>query len=116
MIERYKAPDIPEENATPTSVRDELLKRLESANKEFMRVLDQPTDDQALKGQVRQLVAGSFQSRGASFDRPQRKGWSPPSDGKSNAEAMTGPKRAETISHHYEEMRKLVDKLPPSSS
>jgi hypothetical protein len=117
MTEQYKAPDIPEENVTPTLVRDELLKCFESANKEYMRVLDQPTDNQALKGQVRQFVVGSFQSCGASVDRPTKEGIvSAIGQCKSNAEAMMGPKGADIISHHYEEMMKLVDKLPPSSS
>ena len=117
MTEQYTAPDIPEGKVTPTLVRDELLKCFESANKEFLRILDQPTDDQALKGQVRQFVAGSFQSCGASFDRPTKEGIvSAIGQCKSNAEAMMGPKGADIISHHYEEMMKLVDKLPPSSS
>jgi hypothetical protein len=115
VASQYKAPDIPEDQVTPTLVRDELLKCFESANKEFMRVLDQPTDDKTLKEQVRRFVAGSFQSCGASFDQPTK-------DGivlaigqcKANAETMMGEKGADIIRHHYAEMRKLVDKLPAS--
>jgi hypothetical protein len=60
MAGQYQAPDIPKGKVTPTLVRDELLKCFESANKEFMHVLNQPTDDQALKAQVRQFVTGTF--------------------------------------------------------
>jgi hypothetical protein len=114
--ERYMAPEVPEEKVTPTLVRDELLKCFESANKEFMDVLNQPTDDQALKSQVRQFVAGSFQSCGASFERPTKEGIvSAIGQCRSNAEAMMGPKGTEIIRHHYDEMMKLVDKLPPTA-
>jgi hypothetical protein len=117
MTQQYTAPDIPEGEVTPTLVRDELLKCFESANKQFMQILDQPMDDQALESQVRQFVAGSFQSCGASFDKPTKEGIvSAIGQCKSNAEAMMGPKGADIIGHHYEEMMKLVDKLPPSTS
>jgi hypothetical protein len=112
---QYKAPDVPKEKVTPTLVRDELLRCFESANKEFMHVLNQPTEDQALKAQVRQFVTSSFQSCGASFDQPTKEGIvSAIGQCKSNAEAMMGQKGAEIIRHHYNEMMKLVNKMPGS--
>jgi len=111
----YKAPDVPNAKVTPTLVRDELLKCFESANKEFMHVLNQPTNDAALKAQVRQFVTGSFQSCGASFDRPTKTGIvSAMGQCKANAEAMMGQKGTAIIKHHYDEMMKLVSKLPDS--
>ena len=113
MAGQYKAPDVPKDKVTPTLVRDELLKCFESANKEFMHVLNQPTNEAALKAQVRQFVAGSFQSCGASFDKPTKEGIvSAIGECKANAEAMMGPKGADIIRHHYSEMMKLVNKLP----
>jgi hypothetical protein len=115
MAEGYKAPNIPKEKVTPVVVRDELLKCFESANKEFMHVLNQPTNDAALKAQVRQFVTGSFQSCGASFENPTKQGIvSAINTCKSNAESMMGPKGADIIRHHYDEMMKLVTKLPDS--
>lgn len=115
MAGQYKAPDIPKEHVTPSFVRDELLKCFESANKEFMNVLNQPTNEQALKAQVRQFVSGSFQTCGASFDQPTKNGIvSAIGQCKANAEAMMGENGAVIIRHHYDEMMKLVDKLPES--
>jgi hypothetical protein len=115
MADGYKAPDISSEKVTPVFVRDELLKCFESANKEFMHVLNQPTNDEALKAQVRQFVTGTFQSCGASFDQPTKDGIvSAIGQCKSNAEAMMGEKGVGIIRHHYDEMMKLVNKLPAS--
>ena len=115
MAEGYKAPNIPKEKVTPVLVRDELLKCFESANKEFLHVLKQPSSDEAIKSQVRQFVAGSFQSCGASFEHPTKEGIvSAINTCKSNAESMMGPKGSAIIGHHYEEMMKLVTKLPDS--
>jgi len=73
------------------------------------------SDDQALKAQVRQFVTGSFQSCGASFDQPTKDGIvSAIGQCKSNAEAMMGQKGTDIIRHHYNEMMKLVNKLPGS--
>jgi len=114
-VGQYKAPDVPNGEVTPTLVRDELLKCFESANKEFMNVLNQPTNDEALKAQVRQFVSGSFRSCGASFDQPTKDGIvSAIGQCKANAEAMMGQKGTDIIRHHYDEMMKLVNKLPPS--
>jgi hypothetical protein len=116
MAEGYKAPDIAKEKVTPTLVRDELLKCFESANKEFMRVLNRPTSDSELKAQVRQFVTGSFQTCGASFENPTKQGIvSAINTCKSNAESMMGPQGAGIIRHHYDEMMKLVTKLPEKS-
>ena len=113
MAGQYTAPDIPQSKVTPVLVRDELLKCFESANKEFMHVLNQPANDQALKAQVRQFVTGSFQSCGASFDNPTKEGIvTAIGQCKANAEAMMGPKGADIIRHHYDEMMKLVVKMP----
>ncbi len=113
MTGQYKAPDVPSGKVTPTLVRDELLKCFESANMEFMHVLNQPTSDDVLKAQVRQFVAGSFQSCGASFDQPTKEGIvSAIGQCKANAEAMMGDRGADIIRHHYQEMMKLVDRLP----
>ena len=99
----YKAPDVPKGKVTPTLVRDELLKCFESANKEFMNVLNQPTNDDALKAQVRQFVSGSFQSCGASFYQPTKDGIvSAIGQCKANAEAMMGQKGTDIIRHHYD--------------
>ena len=113
MSEGYKAPDVPKEQVTPTLVRDELLKCFESANKEFLHVLNRPTSDSELKAQVRQFVTGSFQSCGASFEHPTKQGIvSAINTCKANAESMMGPQGAGIIKHHYDEMMKLVTKLP----
>jgi hypothetical protein len=113
MTEAYKAPDVPSEGVTPAFVRDELLKCFESANREFMSVLNRPTSEPELKAQVRQFVTGSFQSCGESFEDPTKQGIvSAINTCKSNAESMMGPKGAAIIRHHYDEMMKLVTKLP----
>ncbi len=116
MAAGYKAPDVSKEKVTPVLVRDELLKCFESANKEFMQVLHQPTTDDALKSQVRQFVTGAFQTCGASFEQPTKRGiLSAINTCKSNAESMMGPQGSGIIKHHYDEMMKLVTKLPDKS-
>lgn len=113
MAGGYEAPDVPADKVTPVLVREELLKCFESANKEFMHVLNQPTNDDELKSQVRQFVTGTFQSCGASFDQPTKEGIvTAIGQCKANAETMMGPKGAAIIQHHYSEMMKLVDRLP----
>jgi hypothetical protein len=115
MAGGYKAPDVPKGKVTPVLVRDELLKCFEDANREFMNVLNRPANDEALKVQVRQFVAGTFQSCGASFDQPTKEGIvASIGQCKANAEAMMGQKGAAIIREHYDEMMKLVNKLPPS--
>jgi hypothetical protein len=116
MEGQYKAPDVPKEKVTPLLVRDELLKCFESANKEFMHVLNQPTNDEMMKTQVRQFVTGSFQSCGASFEHPTKEGIvNAIGQCKTNAEAMMGEKGAGIIRRHYDEMMKLVNELPDSN-
>jgi len=111
----YRAPEVSSKEVTPTFVRDELLKCFESANREFMEVVHQPTTDEALRAQVRQFVTTVFQGCGASFDNPTKIGIvTAIGQCKSNAEKMMGSAGAEIIRHHYAEMMKLVDKLPNS--
>jgi hypothetical protein len=113
MGQVYKAPNVPTSRLTPQFVRDELLTCFESANKEFARVLNQPVKDDALKQQVRQFVTSVFSQCGVSFNNPSKEGiMTAIGECKRNAEAMMGPKGAEIISHHYDEMMKLVNKLP----
>ena len=65
----YRAPEVSSKDVTPTFVRDELLKCFESANREFMEVVHQPTTDEALRAQVRQFVTTVFQGCGAMMCR-----------------------------------------------
>jgi len=109
----YKAPAVPASKVTPQFVRNELLTCFESANREFARVLKQPVTDEALKQQVRQFVTGVFSQCGVSFDKPTKVGITTAIEQcKKNAEAMMGPKGSEIILHHYDEMMKLVTRLP----
>ena len=113
MTGSYRAPDVGAIQVTPTFVRDELLKCFESANKEFMDVIHQPTTDESLRVQVLQFVTTVFQGCGVSFDNPSKVGIvTAIGQCKTNAEAMMGPAGSEIIRHHYSEMMKLVDKLP----
>jgi len=113
MAQTYKAPDIPADKVSPELVRDELLRCFESANREFMTVLNQPVTDQQLKQQVRQFVESVFVNCGASFNDPTKEGIvTAIGQCKSNAEKMMGPQGSEIIRHHYDEMMKLVDRLP----
>ena len=109
----YKAPDVPDERITPEFVREELLLCFESANREFARVLNQPVADQALKEQVKQFVTQVFSQCGVSYASPTKQGMlTAIAACKSNAAAMMGPKGSQIIQHHYEEMMKLVNRLP----
>jgi len=113
MTGTYKAPDV--KQVTPVLVRDELLKCFESANKEFMEIVHQPTTDEALRTQVRQFVTTVFQGCGVSFDDPTKAGIvTAINTCKANAETMMGPAGADVIKHHYAEMMKLVSRLPDS--
>ena len=108
----YKAPILTSLTITPQLVRDELLVCLESANKEFSRLIAQPVTDDALKGQVRTFVESVFQKCGASFTNPTKWGIiTAIGECKTNAERMMGPQGADIIKHHYEEMMKLVNRL-----
>ena len=53
MTTGYKAREVPAGSVTPELVRDELLARFGSANREFARILDQPVGDEGLKRQVK---------------------------------------------------------------
>jgi len=109
----YLAPDVPSERITSQFVRDELYKCFESANREFLTVLHQPVADETLKAQVKQFVEGVFQNCGVSIENPTKTGiLTAISQCKNNAEKMMGPQGADIIRHHYEEMMKLVNKLP----
>jgi hypothetical protein len=113
MTQSYKAPAIPESQLTTELVRDELLRCFESANREFVSLMNQQVTDEQLKGQVKQFVEGVFQQCGASYTNPTKNGiLIAINQCKSNAENMMGPKGAEVIQHHYAEMMKLVNRLP----
>jgi hypothetical protein len=113
MTGTYRAPDVPRERVTGEFVRDELLRCFESANKEFLTVLNQPVADEVLKGQVKQFVEGVFQNCGVSYTNPTKTGiLTAITQCKSNAEKMMGPQGADIIRHHYDEMMKLVSRLP----
>src|SRR5881628_3871132 len=93
MTQTYKAPDVPTEQVTPEFVRDQLLTCFESANKEF--------------------VESVFVNCGASYTDPTRDGiLTAMNQCRTNAEKMMGPQGADIIQHHYDEMMKLVDRLP----
>jgi hypothetical protein len=113
MTGTYRAPDVPQDRLTGELVRDELLRCFESANKEFLTILNQPVADEALKVQVKQFVEGVFQNCGVSYTNPTKIGiLTAISQCRSNAEKMMGPQGADIIRHHYDEMMKLVNKLP----
>lgn len=113
MSHTYQAPIVPDSKLSTELVRDELLRCFESANREFMSLVNQHVTDEQLKGQVKQFVEGVFQQCGASYTNPTKNGILVAiSQCKSNAESMMGPKGAEVIQHHYAEMMKLVNRLP----
>ncbi len=112
MPQSYKAPNVPDERITPEFVRDELLNCFESASREFARLVDQPVTDEALKGQVKHFVESVFSKCGVSFANPTKGGIVMAiSECRNNAEKMMGPQGAEIITHHYEEMMTLVNRL-----
>jgi len=113
MIQTYKSPDLPSDRITPEFVRDELLTCFESANREFATLLNQPVTDEQLKQQVKQFVESVFVNCGASFTDPTKEGiLTAMNQCRTNAEKMMGPQGAGIIQHHYDEMMKLVDRLP----
>jgi hypothetical protein len=113
MTQTYKAPDVPSDRITPEFVRDELLNCFQSANKEFATLLNQPVTDEQLKHQVKQFVESVFVSCGASYTDPTKEGiLTAMMQCRTNAEKMMGLQGAGIIQHHYDEMMKLVDRLP----
>jgi hypothetical protein len=113
MSHAYTAPDVPAEKVTPEFVRDELLNCFESANREFAKLLNQPVTDEELKEQVKRFVQSVFGNCGVSFENPTKEGILVAiNQCRANAEKMMGPRGAEMIQHHYDEMMKLVDRLP----
>jgi len=117
MTQTYKAPDVPNDRITPEFVRDELLTCFESANREFATLLNQPVTDEQLKQQVKQFVESVFVNCGASFTDPTKEGiLTAMNQCRTNAEKMMGPEGAGIIRHHYDEMMKLVDRLPERST
>lgn len=108
----YTAPDVRRDELTLEFVRDELLRCFESANREFLQILNQPVTDEVLRGQVRQFVTGVFQQCGVNFENPTEEGIRIAIEQcKANAEEMMGDQGAEVIRHHYDEMMKLVSRL-----
>ena len=75
-----------------------------SANREFLRLLNQPIDNDILKSQVRKFVTTVFANCGSSY-------WNPTNENilevinqcKITAEEMMGAEGKETIRHHYED-------------
>ncbi len=117
MTQTYTAPDVPSDRITPEFVRDELLTCFESANREFATLLNQPVTDEQLKQQVKQFVESVFVNCGASFTDPTKEGiLTAMNQCRTNAEKMMGPEGAGIIRHHYDEMMKLVDRLPERST
>ncbi|HET7404766.1 MAG TPA: hypothetical protein VFJ63_01470 [Candidatus Bathyarchaeia archaeon] len=117
MTDSYRAPEVARDKVTGEFVRDELLRCFESANREFLTLLNQPFTDEGLKGQVKQFVEGVFQNCGVSYTEPTKTGiLTAIGQCKSNAAKMMGPAGASIIQHHYAEMMKLVDKLPADGS
>jgi len=113
MTQTYTAPDVPSDRITPEFVRDELLTCFESANREFATLLNQPVTDEQLKQQVKQFVESVFVNCGASYTAPTKEGiLTAMNQCRTNAEKMMGPQGAGIIQHHYDEMMKLVDRLP----
>lgn len=111
--ELYRAPEVLPEGLAPEFVRDELLRCFESANREFLRILNQPVVDDQVRGQVHQFVTQVFQACGVSFENPTKAGILTAIDAcKTGAEQMMGDKGADIIRHHYHEMMKLVSRLP----
>ncbi len=79
---------------------------------EFARVLNQPVTDEALKQQVRTFVETVFPQCGVSCAQPTKEGIiAAISECKNNAEKIMGPRGAEIMQHHYQEMMKLVSRL-----
>ena len=108
----YAAPEVPNEEITPSFVRDQLLECFQSANAEFAQVLNQAVTEEQLKSQVRAFVEGVFSQCGVSYVSPTKGGIQTAiSECRKNAEQMMGSRGTEIIEHHYSEMMKLVDRL-----
>jgi hypothetical protein len=113
MPPSYKAPEIPNKKLTTQLVRDELLDCFESANREFSKLQEQTVSDQALKEQVKNFVQSVFNNCGVNFENPTKQGiFVAINQCKANAEKMMGPQGTQIIEHHYNEMMKLVNRLP----
>jgi hypothetical protein len=113
MTDNYRAPEVAKDKVTGELVRDELLRCFESANREFLTLLNQPFTDEGLKDQVKQFVEGVFRNCGVSYTSPTKSGiLTAIGQCKSNAEKMMGPAGSRIIEHHYAEMMKLLDKMP----
>ena len=112
MTTGYKAREVPAGSVTPELVRDELLARFGSANREFARILDQPVGDDELKRQVKEFVASTFGRCGASFENPTKAGIVAAVEECKRNEAAMGPRGGEVIREHYTKMAKLLERLP----
>jgi hypothetical protein len=109
----YRAPEVADEDLTPEFVRDELLRCFESANREFFTILEQPANGDQVREQVHAFVTGVFQQCGVNFEQPSREGiLTAIKQCRSNAEQMMGDAGVSVIRHHYDEMMKLVSRLP----
>jgi len=69
----YKASENPHGvDVTPSFVRDEIIACFESANREFLRLLNLPVDNDILKSQVRKFVTTVFANCGSSYWNPTK--------------------------------------------
>jgi hypothetical protein len=110
----YKAPEnLRGVVITPSFVRDEMIACFESANREFLELLNQTIDSDILRSQIRKFVITVFANCGSSY-------WNPTKESiveaitqcKVTAEEKMGAEGKEIIRHHYEEIMKLVSRLP----
>src|SRR3989304_5508801 len=72
--ELYRAPEVLPEGFTSMFVRDELLRCFESANREFLKILNQPVVDDQLRGQVHQFVTQVFRACRVRYANPTKAG------------------------------------------
>ncbi len=112
----YKAPQtLQKRDITPSFIREELIKCIESANREFAESLNRPISNRVLKDQVREHLIAVFANCNTSYRNPTREGIiGVIGRCKTNAEEIMGTQGKEILEQHYKEIMKLVNQLPPS--